>query len=168
MPSGRCNILEFYARKQAHVVRSTWGAELCQLSDSCDFLLLLGAFLAEVQLGAMSAKQLRDMVDGCEGALAPPIELHACVDAQSVFAGITAEAVRMPAERHTLYHAQWIRQLLDRGILSGLWWIDTRDMIADGLTKGAVEREALLKTMRGEWHCQHPAMLWCRGMKPNR
>ena len=149
-PGGRRNVLEFYSRKQAHVVRSTWGAELCQLSDSCDYLLLLAGFLTEIQSGELTARQLRDMVDGVEGRVEPAEPPEACVDAQSVFSGITAESVRMPAERHTLYHAQWIRELLDRHILGTLWWIDTRDRGADGLTKGAVLRDALRCVARGE------------------
>ena len=67
----------------------------------------------------------------------PAVPLEACVDAQSVFSGTTAESLRMPAKRHTLYHAQWIRVLLDRHILGTLRWIDTRDCCADGLTRRA-------------------------------
>ena len=124
------------------------------------FLLLLAGFLTEIQTGELSARQLRDMVDGVENCEKPAIDLEACVDAQSVFSGITAEQVRIPAERHTLYHAQWIRELLDRGILRKLWWIDTRDCCADGLTKGAVLRDALRCVARGEWKVRHPALPW--------
>ena len=74
-----------------------------------------------------------------------PLELHACCDAQSVFSGITAENVKLPAERHTLYHAQWVRELLDASTLRALWWLDTRDCVADGLTKGCIDRAALVR-----------------------
>ena len=128
------------------------------MSDCCDYLLLLAGFLTEVQIGELTARKLRDMVDGSEASIKPAIDLEACVDAQSVFSGITAEQVRIPAERHTLYHAQWIRELLDRGILKRLWWIDTRDCCADGLTKGAVLRDALRYVARGEWKTVHEAL----------
>ena len=37
-----------------------------------------------------------------------------------------------------------------------LWWIDTRDMLADGLNKGAVSRKALFTAlMKGVWHVAH-------------
>ena len=159
-PGGKCNVLEYYSRKQAHVVRSTWGAELCQLSDGCDYLLLLAGFMTEIQTGELSARQLRDMVDGAEGCLPPTLPLEACVDAQSVYSGITAQQVKIPAERHTLYHAQWIRELLDRHILRTLYWIDTRDCCADGLTKGSVIRDALRDVARGEWKLLHPVKAW--------
>ena len=36
-----------------------------------------------------------------------------------------------------------------------LWWVDTRDMVSDGLNKGAVSREALLKLGNdGVWTLQ--------------
>ena len=70
----------------------------------------------------------------------------------------------MPSERHTLYHAQWIRQLLDRGILSGLWWIDTRDMLSDCLTKGSIDKKALRDAQgAGLWRLVHPAKSFRRG-----
>eukprot|EP00959_Pyramimonas_sp_CCMP1952_P079149 1654453-Pyramimonas_sp.AAC.1 len=89
------------------------------------------------------------MVDGSEAGIKPAIDLEGCVDAQSMFSGITAEQVRIPAERHTLYHAKWIRELLERGILKRLWWTDARDFCANGLTKGAVLRDALRCVARG-------------------
>ena len=37
-----------------------------------------------------------------------------------------------------------------------LWWVDTRDMVADGLNKGAVPRLALQELARkGHWLLQH-------------
>ena len=82
------------------------------------------------------------------------------MDAQSVYTGITAQQVKIPAERHTLYHAQWIRELLDRHILRTLYWIDTRDCCADGLTKGSVIRYALRDVARGEWKLLQPVKAW--------
>ena len=39
-----------------------------------------------------------------------------------------------------------------------LWWIDTRDMSADGLNKGALSRRALLRALtKGEWTVIHPS-----------
>eukprot|EP00959_Pyramimonas_sp_CCMP1952_P102396 2142018-Pyramimonas_sp.AAC.1 len=68
-------------------------------------------------MGEMSVGRLRDMVDGADNCLLPMLPLEACVDVQSAFSGIAAEQVNMPAERRKLYHAQWIRELLDRAIL---------------------------------------------------
>ena len=40
-----------------------------------------------------------------------------------------------------------------------VWWIDTRDMLADGLNKGAVSRKAVLRALtKGLWHVEHPTV----------
>ena len=71
------------------------------------------------------------------------------LDAFSVFAAVTAQQIKIPAEKSLLSHIQYLRELLDKNVLEALWWLDTRDMIADGLTKGAVERTALHQLMSG-------------------
>ena len=70
------------------------------VSDGCDLLLLLSAFFRAVKHGTQPVAELKRLVDGV-GSLKPPMALHACVDANSVFSAISAEVVRMPAERHT-------------------------------------------------------------------
>ena len=77
-----------------------------------------------------------------------PLGLY--LDAKSVFAAITATFIKPPAEKSLLCHVQYIRELLDKRVLHHLFWIDTRDMHADGLTKGAVERQ-LLHTLMDGW-----------------
>ena len=159
-PGGRCNVVDYYAKKQSHVVRSTWGAELAQLSDGADNLLVLHGFFHEVRHGATSSRLLRDLVDRGSSDELPAMPMHACIDAQSVYAAITAEVIGMPAERHTLYHAQWVRELLDSRTLEALWWIDTRDCCADGLTKGTVLRDAIVAIMKGNWKILHECKRW--------
>ena len=142
------------------MVRSTWGAELGQLSDGADLLLVLAGAMLELQGKLHTVHQLRDFVSGQWKPPPPSMPLHACTDARSVYSGITASVVKMPVERHTLYHAQWIRELLNQHVLDGLWWIDTRDCCADGMTKGACDRGPILKVMHGIWRLEHEALCW--------
>ena len=51
-------------------------------------------------------------------------------------------------------------ELLEKDIVHSLVWLDTRDMGADGLTKGAVSREALQELMRGAMVVRHPSERW--------
>ena len=45
-----------------------------------------------------------------------------------------------------------MREHLEAGHLSRLWWFDTRAMLPDGLTKGSVDREALVSVCeQGVW-----------------
>ena len=55
---------------------------------------------------------------------------------------------------------QFIRELLDRQVLHMLAWFDTRDMSADGLTKGAVERTAIHSIMDGTMKVNHEPKVW--------
>ena len=59
-----------------------------------------------------------------------------------------------------LSHLQYLRELLDRGVLRWIIWADTRDMVADGLTKGVVERKALHDAMKGLLDIKHEHEIW--------
>eukprot|EP00974_Lingulodinium_polyedra_P024726 2392794-Lingulodinium_polyedra.AAC.1 len=58
------------------------------------------------------------------------------LDAESVFGAIEASPIRTPVERSLLIQLQWLKGLLERGVITRVAWCDTRDMIADALTKG--------------------------------
>ena len=77
------------------------------------------------------------------------------IDAMSVYAAITATYIKHPSEKGLLCHVQFVRECLDSGVLKALSWIDTRDMHADGLTKGAVDRIALHQVMDGYLKYMH-------------
>ena len=49
-------------------------------------------------------------------------------------------------------HSLAVREPVESRHPSRLWWFDTRAMLADGLTKGSVDREALVKVCeQGLW-----------------
>ena len=51
-----------------------------------------------------------------------------------------------------LLHLLKFREWLDLGVVRALWWCDTDDMVADAMTKGSVDREAVLKLCNdGAW-----------------
>ena len=68
--------------------------------------------------------------------------------------------MKQPSDKSLWIHVQYLRELLDRRAVSALWWLDTRDMVADGLTKEAVDRKALDEIMKGMQTIQHPAEEW--------
>ena len=82
-----------------------------------------------------------------------PIALY--LDAKSVYAATIATFVKQPSEKSLLCHVQYLRELLDKDVLRALFWIDTRDMGADGLTKGAVARVLLHMYMHGYMPLEH-------------
>ena len=124
----------------------------------------MAQMLHEVQRGACSktdAKYLRE-----NGGYSAPLVLY--LDALSVYAAVTATFIKIPAEKSLLSHIQFLRELLDNGVLSALIWIDTRDMVADGMTKGAVGRELLHRLMNGYTTFMHPYKIWQPRIPHNR
>ena len=73
----------------------------------------------------------------------------------SVFAAVSAVFIKTPAEKSLLCHVQFLRELLDYGVLAAIVWLDTRDMLSDGLTKGSVSRDALLSVLDGIMRIQY-------------
>jgi len=143
-PTGMVAVLDFYARKQSHVCRSTFAAELHSALDAYNQAFIIQCALTELTLGAQTATQLLERT--AQGALMPPMEL--CVDAKSVFDAITASTVQVPADKHLFIHVLRMRELVDSGEISRLWWIDTVMMIADGMTKGSIPRDDILMLVR--------------------
>ena len=54
----------------------------------------------------------------------------------------------MPQEESLILQVHSVRDDLASKRLDGLYWIDTRDMLADGLNKGGLDRTALQKAMK--------------------
>ena len=118
--------------------------------------MLLAQLLQEILHGVdtyTTARQRRE-----HGNWQVPMAL--AVDAMSVFAAVTATQLKIPTERSLWSHVQYLRELLDTGVLKYLWWIDTRDMWADGLTKGSVDRQLLQELMGGILKLRHTAKSW--------
>ena len=70
-------------------------------------------------------------------------------DTESVYKSLTSRDLKAPAEKTLLGHVSWIRELLQIGLFKAVRRCDTRDMTADGHTKGCIDRELLLKVMSG-------------------
>lgn len=89
-----------------------------------------------------------------EGPKKSDIQLHVVLDAKSVTSALVAPILKVPAEPALLVHLRWLRQLLSQ-VLQGLHWTDTRSMIADGLTKGSIDRSALEAVTAGWLEVEH-------------
>ena len=145
-----CTVLDFYARKQTHVVRSTFAAELMAMIDAVQCGTLINLVLTELfSESTFAAADLARMQES--GKLLLPLEV--CVDAKSVYDALASDPVRVPTEKSLYIHLLAMSDLIRRGVLTKVWWIDTKDMAADALTKGSIDREVvLLLGDIGEWH----------------
>ena len=157
------HVLDYSCKKQRHVCRSTFGAELFAACDGADHGMLLAQILHEIQHGAVSHSVARSLRE--TGGWS--VRMVLAIDAMSVFAAVTATQVKEPAEKALWSHVQYLRELLDTRVLDELWWLDTRDMGSDGLTKGSVERSELQSIMQGTQNLYHTAKRWATARPPN-
>ena len=149
-------MLDWVCKNQRHVTRSTFAAELLSGGDAVDQGLLLSQLLHEITHGPLTAAEARNQ--RLSGGYKIPQVLY--LDAMSVYAAVTAVFIKTPAEKSLLCHIQFLRELLDHGDLAGIVWLDTRDMWADGLTKGAAQRDALLRLLDGICKMMHEPKIW--------
>ena len=84
------------------------------------------------------------------GKLLLPLEV--CVDAKPVYDALASDPIRVPTEKSLYIHLLAMSDLIRRGVLTKVWWIDTKDMASDALTKGSIDREVvMLLSSTGVW-----------------
>ena len=125
-------------------MRSQFGGELNALLDAAENVLLLQLAFHEILHGSTESQEV--LMDRLEaGNLDPPIDM--VTDCASVFEAIKAAEVGNPSEASLKLHLLSIRNRMERGVLRSLYWTDTRNMLADGLTKGECSRSILQRAM---------------------
>jgi hypothetical protein len=139
-PGGLVNTLDFFARRQRRVVRSTFGAETNSLADGVEIGKMVAYTLAEILLPGATAKTLVQLDE--EGNL--PIKLQAITDCRSLFDALKAEETQIPTEQSLILLLLQLKESLRTTTLKSIVWCDTRDMVADGLNKGVIARRDLL------------------------
>jgi hypothetical protein len=150
------HILDFCSKKQRHVTRSTFAAELMAATDACDALWTMAVILHELKRGSLDVHEAHAMKRN--GGL--DVVTGVALDALSVYAAATAGHIKRPSEQGLLLQLLWLRQQLDTHVLGKLIWVDTRIMLADGLTKGSIDRALLHLAMEGRWDTTHPYKVW--------
>ena len=158
-PGGPCHVLEAYSRKQRRVTRSTLAAETQASLDSYETGKLISSALHQLYAvepeGGFTPALMHRVVQ--DGPLLCPVE--ASTDCRSLFDMIVAgEQGKAPAEGTLVYPVDTLRQdSRITGLLYAYYWIDTRDCVADGLTKGSVARAAIMDLLsKSEWKLEHP------------
>ena len=132
-----CHLIEFLARRQKRVVRSTFSAELNGLLDNLEQAILVQIAVHEVMVG--TKRLLTNLKDDAENGKLQP-GLDCVVDARALFDAVASADPCTPLECSLKLHLLDIRDKLARGIIQKLHWADTRDMVADCMTKGGVLR----------------------------
>ena len=152
-----CHLLDWQRGALKTVTRSTFTSELMSAMSSTGHGLALATTLTEMVSGPEEAETARRQRDG-EQLMDFHVEL--CLDSMGVVTAVAAPRPKPPAEHPLLPHVLLLRDLLCSGHLSGLTWEDARDMIADGLTKGSIIREALQAVSSGSRTRTHTHTLY--------
>jgi hypothetical protein len=144
--------LEHVCKKQNHICRSTYAAELHSALDLLGLAMVINQTLTEVLVGVSGPDKLLDSFQNGDAAL----QLDLYIDAKSVFDSVCASQPKTPADKILLLHVLALRGHLQLKQLNSISWVDTRDMLADGLNKGNIDRTALrLLYERGIWEIKH-------------
>jgi uncharacterized protein YwbE len=154
-PGGECVILDYGTKKHKRVNRSTFAAELNAAIDTVDVATVVQFTLEEVFNPKATDPAVMQQIY-MSGKMTVPIEL--CIDAKAVFDSIVATEYSMPAEATLINHLHGIREQVRDSRIARLWWIDTRDMVADGLNKGGLPRDPILEICEDcKWVLRHEA-----------
>lgn len=139
-PDGTCHVLDVGCRRQKRVVRSAFAAEINGVVDSMEACTLIHICMREICVGdGGSPESLMNTLEG--GGRYPPQDLT--VDARSVCDACASQDPCKPSEESLVLHVLAIRSWLENKRLRALFWGDTREMLAGGLTKGGVGRTLL-------------------------
>ena len=132
-------IIEFVSKKQSRICRSTFTAELYASLDLVSLANVINLAMTEVLTGCRSATAMAEIQENGLHSL----ESDIIIDARSVFECVKAADVKATTDKPMLIHALKLKEVLALRIVHRLLWIDTRDMLADGLNKGIVSRDAI-------------------------
>jgi hypothetical protein len=145
------HLLDSIARSHRLCIRSSYGAETIAASHGYDDAYPTLVTLVELKNGPLKPEQLKRYRE--EGGLALKVVLT--IDAESVYKSLISRDLKTPSERTLLGHICFIRELLQLGLIDTIQWCDTRDMVADGHTKGSIDRQLLLNLMKGQQEYKH-------------
>ena len=101
--------------------------------------------LHDLHAGPLTPTQLKNILE--IGGLS--IKVTLTIDAESVFKSLSSKDLKKPTECTILGHISWIRQMMERDVVHCVQWCDTRDMTADGHTKGSIDRDLIYQVMDG-------------------
>ena len=151
-------MLDYGTKKHKRVNRSTFAAELNAAVDTIDIATIVQFTLEEIFNPGSSKPELMQELYST-GKLHFPMEIS--IDAKAVFDAIASQEYSPPAEATLVLHLHSIREQVRDGRITRLWWIDTRDMVADGLNKGGLPRDPILHMCeQGFWKLNNEGIVY--------
>ena len=157
-------LLDFKSSKSKRVATSSMHAEALSCLSSIESSTFLQSFLLELSLPNLTAIELLspELHD-------PMLKIVQVTDCNDLYEVLTVAAQPSLTNKHLGLYVAAIREFVQCGRISALVWADTRDMIANGMTKlndnGEVPLEGLNDCiLNGFWAPKHPYQYnrtWC-------
>ena len=155
------HVLEVIGSKHRLITRSTFAAELRNAIDAVDHGIKINGAVHEQIHGVVIPTELAKMKEA--GGFCRPVLLF--IDAKSVFDAIKSDS-DYSADTSMVFHVKALRHQYHTGQIAALVWLDIRDMLADGLTKGKIDRTALnIALNTGVWTVKHSSEMWIPNSK---
>ena len=118
-PGGVHHILEFYARKQRQVRRSTLSAEQGAMIDGVNLAIVISSAVTELLHGTMSPTAMMDNVNGKKSSQLLPVET--VTDAKSLYDSLANPNSRVATEETLVFGTQYLKDVAARGLLRRIW-----------------------------------------------
>ena len=118
---------------------------------------IIAGFTLEAAQGPQTAEAMVQAISN--GRVPMPIEAHTY--SYSIFSSLVSAHLKLPAEMSTYYHLAYLREQLATGPSTSDNWTDTRDMVADGRTRGSVDRSLIAAVVDGPYVLQHGVHEYC-------
>ena len=141
-----CHWLDTTVGMTKVAVRSTFTSETHGVIATADSAIVLAMTLHEIRNGPLAVTDAKRLCD--EAGLCYRISV--VTDAKNLLSALQVAHLKIPAEKNFIVHLMWLKDKLTTGVLDSLIWTDTRDMTADGHTKGSIKRTALHQLMDGK------------------
>ena len=140
-----CHFLDAQVGMTKVAVRSTFTAETHSVISTVDNAICLATTLHEIVCGPLAWSGAKRLTD--EAGLY--FQILVVTDAKNLLSALKVMNLKTPTEKNFLVHLAWLKDKLTCGVLHQLIWCDTRDMNADGHTKGCIKRDLLHSLMDG-------------------
>ena len=146
-----CHLIDATSQSLKLVTRSTFSSETLAAVGTADTLIPLVISMIEITHGPFTPEELRAFREGCD----TEFKVALVIDAMNLFQAWTGTSLKLPSEKSLFPHLSWLRDVV-KCVPTHCVWCDTRDMLADGMTKGSVSRSELLAAMKGVFRFEHP------------
>ena len=145
-----CHLVDATSQSLKLVTRSTFSSETLAAVGTADALIPLVISTIEIIRGPFSPAELRAFREGCS----TEFKVILVIDAMNLFQAWTGTSLKLPSEKSLFPHIAWLRDVV-KCAPTHCAWCDTRDMLADGMTKGSISRSEILNAMIGIFSFKH-------------